>query len=91
MFGSDASEDGGHDAPLLTSSEESEESLCSDDLPDLIEDLEGEEEQVGNDHGQNGRWLSARLGWWQVIRDGRRVDPWLLDDVILSYSGFLNE
>ena len=89
VFTSDASEDGEHDAPLLTESEESEESLCSDDLPDLVEDRESEEEQVGNDHGQNGRWLAARSGWWQVI--GRRVEPWLLDDVILSYSSLLNE
>ena len=91
MFKSDASEDGGHSAPLLTSSEESEESLCSDDLPDLTEDREGGEEEVRNEEGQNGRWMSAGLSWWQVIRNGRRAEPWLLDDVILSYSGFLNE
>ena len=89
VFTSDASEDGERDVPLLTESEESEESLGSDDLPDLVEDHGGEEDQVGNVHGLNGRWLSARSGWWQVVR--RRVEPWLLDDVILSYSSFLNE
>ena len=89
VFTSDASKDGEHDAPLLTESEESEESLCSDDLPDLVEDQGSEEDRVGNDHGLNGRWLSARSDWWQVVR--RRVEPWLLDDVILSYSSFLNE
>ena len=95
VFWSDSSDDGNQDAPELTSSEESEDSSDADDLPDLIEDS-GHVEEVaveldGSVPGQSGRWLSARLNWWQAVPEERRAEPWLLDDTILSSCELTDE
>ena len=91
VFWSDSSDNEGQDKPELTSSEESD----SDDLPDLVEDLEPEEraieELADSVAGQSGRWWSARMSWWGSIRGGSRSNPWLLDDVILPSNEMNNE
>ena len=91
VFWSDSSDNEGQDGPELTSSEESD----SDDLPDLVGELEPEEQEIEvlaeSVAGQSGRWWSARMSWWGSIRGGSRSNPWLLDDVILPSNEMINE
>ena len=95
VFWSDSSNDEDHDAPELTSSEESVTSSDSDDFPDLVEDpeLEGEEKDKLDNvvSGHSGRWLSARMNWRNTIPRRSRSEPWLLDDVILPSIDLINE
>ena len=91
VFWSDSSDNEGQDGPELTSSEESD----SDDLPDLVGELDPEEQEIEElaerVAGQSGRWWSARMSWWSSIRGGPRSDPWIMDDVILPGSEKNNE